>query len=181
MGFNRRLNHFLVLLPFGKDTVMMNEFFAGLSKEYLVAKLDGLAGLAPYEQFRVFFKKAVYLFIGGRHNTLKNSFVGLITDLVHDGKIMAQPLGFIAGFAQSAQRLASNADNPCYTDDQISIGAFDAALHALFGTGTVAGNEIVQFLDFIIMKAVFEGQLGEFLLNLPEYTGQRAKAVPQQR
>jgi hypothetical protein len=57
------------------------------------------------------------------------------------------------------------------------MGAFTATLRPLFGTCAVASNEVGQLLDFIIVKSLLEGQPGQFLLHLVEYTGQRAKAI----
>jgi hypothetical protein len=57
---------------------VVDELFTGLGKQYLMTELDGFAGLAAFEQFGVFFEKAVYLCLGGRPETLNNPFVGLI-------------------------------------------------------------------------------------------------------
>jgi len=59
---------------------MMNELFAGLSDKYLVAKLDGFAGFASFEQFGVFLEQTVDLFVGGDDYTVKNPLFGLVDD-----------------------------------------------------------------------------------------------------
>jgi len=146
-----------------------------------MAEFDGFCGLAAFKQFRVFLEEAVQFVISGRHNTLKNPFFGLIPDFLHQGQIMAQKAGFIAGLIpQSDQDIAGNSGNPSDPVNQRAIGGFNPTLQALFGTGAVAGNKIGQFFDFFIVKTMLETQPGVFPPNRTEQTGQRAKTVPQQ-
>jgi hypothetical protein len=70
---------------------------------------------------------------------------------------------------------ANNASNPYCTAGQISIGALDAVLRALFETGTIADNKIARFFGLTSVKSVLQRQMEHLLLNLAQHTGQHAK------